>query len=176
MSFQDFSLAPANDPITPADDLAAAAQAALAAPAGVQPATPEPQEPLGRTWDFDWVGGQFRRVGQSPANLVGLDAVAQWAQMAIHTARYAHPVVSDDFGMEQPDRVIGELATPGVIADWKAALVEALLVHDRITAVENIVLDWDPTQGILTVRGMDIVTDTEQVVTVSDVTMKAGGQ
>src|SRR5437763_6302393 len=99
----DFSLVPAAESIDPIADLDAAVQNALVVPAGVRAVTPPVEQPLGRSWDFDWELGQFRRIGDSPAEVVGLDAVAQWVQAAIHTARYAHAVFSDEFGMERPD-------------------------------------------------------------------------
>jgi hypothetical protein len=176
MSFNDFTLVPADDPqSTPAEDLAAAAAGALAITDVVTPATPDPPQPLGQTWQFDWQAGQFVRTGQSATPVTDLDAVAEWCQAAMHSARYAHPIFSDVFGMEEPDGIIGELAEGEAISDWQRSIVEALLVHDRITSVENISLDWDPTTGILTVLSMDVITDEDQSVTVSNVTLQAGG-
>jgi hypothetical protein len=175
MSTLGFSLIPADDPSsTAADDLAAATTGALALPAGVQAITPDAPEPFGITWAFDWDHGQFIRVGTSPAQVADFDALGEWCLMAIHSARYAHPVFSDVFGMEEPDNVIGEFAVGEALADWQKNIVEALMVHDRITSVENLNLDWDPTTGILLILQMDIVTDEDETLTVSDVTLQAG--
>jgi hypothetical protein len=176
VSFNDYSLIPADDPqSTPAQDLDAAAAGALQAQTGVAPVDPDPVRPMGSSWLFDWSEGQFVRTGQSPATVSELDALAEWAQMAIHTGRYAHPVFSDQFGMEEPDGVVGEFAVGEALADWQSAIVSALLVHDRVASVENIQLDWDPTTGVLTILSMDIITDEDAAVTVSDVTLQAGG-
>lgn len=175
MSFQDFALLPADDPqSSPDDDLAAAVSGALALPDQITPIDPTPAAPFGISWRFDWQRGQFIRVGQSPAQTAGFDSLAEWCLMAVHSARYAHPVFSDDFGMEEPESVIGEFAEGEALSDWQRAIVEALMVHDRITSVENFELDWDPSQGILTILSMDVVTDEDQTVTVSDVTLQAG--
>jgi hypothetical protein len=176
VSFNDFTLLPADDPqSSPDEDLAAAAQGALAITDASAPVDEPPPQPFGLTWQFDWQAGQFVRIGQSPAQSSNLDAVAEWCQAALHSARYAHPIFSDVFGMESPDGVIGEIAEGEALADWQRSVVDALLVHDRITSVENISLDWDPSTGILTVLSMDVVTDEDQTVTVSDVTLQAGG-
>lgn len=177
MSFNDFTLIPADDPSSsPADDLAAAAQSAQAIPTPAQPVTDPAPQPFGISWRFDWEQGQFLRTGQSPAQTADFDSLAEWCEMAIHSARFAHPVFSNQFGMEEPDSVIGEIATGEVLADWQRSLIEALLVHDRITTVENISLDWDPGAGTLTVQQLDVVTDEDKRLTVSDVTLQAGGQ
>lgn len=176
MSFQDFSLVPADDPqSSPSDDLAASVQGALALGDTVQPITEDAPVPFGRSWDFDWEAGQFRRVGQSPAEVTGFDTLGQWCEAALHSARFAHPIFSDEFGMEEPDDVIGEFPDGEAIADWQRSLVDALMVHDRVTSVENVSLTWDPTTGILTVDSLDVVTDDEETLTVADITLQAGG-
>lgn len=172
-----FTLLPAEDPqSTPDDQVAAAVAGALAAPASQTPVTPDPPVPFGRSWQFDFEQGRFIREGGSPAPTSGLfGGLVQWCLMAIHSARYAHPVFSDAFGMENPDDLIGEFADGEALADWQRHLVEALLVHERITSVENFDLDWDPSTGILTINSFDVVTDEDQRVSISDVTLNAGG-
>lgn len=176
MSFDDFALLPADDPqSSPQDDLDAAIEGALAAGDDPVPVADDPPAPYGRSWKFDRTTGQFVRLGQSPAEVSGLDALAEWCVMALQSARYAHPVFSDEFGMEAPDSIIGALAEGEVVADWQAAVVDALLVHDRITSVENISLRWEPTEGVLYLDSLDVITDEDQTVTVSDVTLQVGG-
>lgn len=176
MSFNDFTLLPADDPqSTPAADLAAAVQGALTLPDVTTPVNATPADPLGRSWPFDWEAGQFIRQGQSPGNVSGLDAVAEWCLMAMHSARFAHPTFSDEFGMEHPESVVGEFATGETLADWQRHLIEALMVHDRVTSIQNLELRWDPTQGVLYIDQMDVVTDEDKTVTVSDVALTVGG-
>lgn len=178
MSFADapFPLLPADDPASsPDEDLAASAAGALApAPAATPINAPAPI-PFGKTWQFDFERGQFTHTGSSPTVVTGFSALEEWCQMAIHSARYAHEVFSDVFGMDEPDDLIGNFAIGEALADWQAALVDALMVHDRITSVENFDMVWDPSTGILTINSFDIVTDEDARVTVSDVTLQAGG-
>lgn len=169
---QTFSMLPADAQSTPSDDLSAAVAGALAVPQSTLPVPAAVPQPLGNTWVFDFEAGQFVRAGSSPAVTSDLGALEQWCLMAIHSARYAHPVFSDEFGMEKPDAPIGEFAQGEVLADWQQSLVEALLVHDRVSAVEDIDLSWDPSTGILTINGMTVVTDENAGVTVSDVSVQ----
>lgn len=176
MSVGPFSLIPADDPqSTPDQDLSAAITGALSAPLSTIPVTPEPEQPLGRTWIFDFEAGQFARAGGSPAETNGLGAVEQWCQMAIKSARFAHPVFSQEFGMEEPDSIIGEFALGEALAEWEANLIEALLVHERITTVENFDLLWDPSTGILTINSFDVITDEDEAFTVNQITLQADG-
>lgn len=82
---------------------------------------------------------------------------------------------SDEFGMEDPDSTMGHFAEGELLSDWQQALIEAWMVHDRVTSVENMSLDWDPTTGTLTIIDVDIVTDEDQTVALSDVTLILGG-
>lgn len=175
MSFNDFSLIPADDPASSAsDDLAAATAGAVALPDTIVPAPTAPAIPFGVSWEFDWELGQFTRVGQSPLQVNNFNALGQWCLMAIHSARYAHAVFSDDFAMENPDSPIGEIAAGEIVDDWQAAVVDALMVHDRITSVDNIDIDWDPSAGVLYLNSLDVITDEDLTLTVSDITLQAG--
>lgn len=176
MSFNDFTMLPADDPQTAAaDDLNAAIAGAVALPDQITPVAAPAPTPFGNSWLFDWDQGQFVRVGKSPAQTADFATLNEWIQMAIHAARYAHPVFSDAFGMEEPDDIIGEFADGEALQDWQAALVDAILVHDRVTAVQNVSLDWDPATGNLTIVTMDVITDQDETIQVSDVTLQAGG-
>lgn len=166
MADPQINLLPDDRQLSPDQALDAAVAGALAIPQGVQPVPDPPQLPLGRTWQFDFEEGRFIRAGTSPAETVELGAVAQWCLMAIHSARFAHPVFSDEFGMENPDSPLGEFAVGEILADWQRHLTEALLVHDRIVAVENMDLVWDPTVGVLLIRSFDVVTDAGDALTI----------
>lgn len=175
MSFADFSLVPADDPQTaPGDDLAAATASALGV-SPISPVAPTAVLPLGVSWLFDFRRGEFVQEGISPAPTREFDTLGQWCEMAVHSARYAHAVFSDGFGMEAPDGLIGQLGSAEAQADWTAALVDALMVHDRVSSVENVSVDWDPTTGTLTILTLDVITDTDETLNLSDVTMRAGG-
>lgn len=176
MSFNDFVLLPADDPqSSPDQDLAAAVAGALALPVQTTAVDDDPPRPFGRTWRFDWECGQFVRAGQSPAETAGFGALEEWCLMAVHTARFAHALFSDEFGMERPESVIGEFAVGETLADWERHLTEALMVHDRVSSIENVQLRWDPRAGVLYVDRFDVVTDEDQRVSMSDIALTVGG-
>lgn len=176
MALPEFTLLPADDPQTsPADDLAASVQGALAIADVTTPVDAGAPPPFGRTWRFDYEHGQFIRQGRSPAETSGFGALEERCLMAMHSARFAHAVFSDDFGMEYPDSVIGEFAVGEALADWERHLIEALMVLDRVTSIQNVQLRWDPMVGILYIDTLDVVTDEDQTLTISDVALNVGG-
>lgn len=175
----NFTMIPADTAVDPAADLAAAVAGAVAQPAAlsVTPAPAIAPIPFGSSWVFDWEAGQFVWQGASPQQTTSeFGGLEQWCLMAVHAARYAHAVFSDEFGMEKPNEPIGNLPSAEIEADWSQNIVEALLVHDRITSVENLLLDWDPQTGILSIVTMDVVTDADdQTVTLTNVQIPIGG-
>lgn len=154
-----FELLPADDEgVPPAADLDAAAASAVAADA---PVVSAPPEPFGRTPLFDFEEGRYVRAGGSPVWVTGLRALEQWCLMAIHTARYAHPVFSARFGMDRPESPIGVVDVQEEMSDWGERLRDALLVHDRIVSVENYSAFFDaPSQVVY--FSFDVVTDEEE--------------
>jgi len=168
----DFELLPSDDEgLSPAEELQAAIAGAVAEPGAIIPQAEEAPRPLGRTWIFDFEAGRFVRSGGSPAPTSGFGAVQQWVLMAAHTARYAHKVFSDEFGMERPEEGVGELSGTEIVSDYEQHLREAVLVHDRITALDKFVAAVDPLSGDLVISYFEIVTDEEEVVAFSDITM-----
>jgi hypothetical protein len=155
-------LPPDDEGVSAEADLEAAAASALE-DAGAETAAEdeEPARPFGRTWVFDFGKGRFVRQGGAPAETRGAGALQMWCLMAVHSARYAHRVFSDDFGMEHPEDPMGRLLTDERVAEYAERLQEALLVHDRIVAVENFDAAFDPSQGVLLIRSFDVVTDDE---------------
>jgi hypothetical protein len=136
---------PDGDPVSPEEDLAAAVAGALDAPAE---ATEDAPVAFGRTWAFDYEAGRFVREGGRPRPVAGLDAFEVWCGMAVRVARFAHPIFSAGFGMDEPENVIGEAAnTLEVFGDWGDRLREALLVHDRAQGVEDYDARWDMNEG-----------------------------
>ena len=176
MSTGGFSMIPPQSASTPDDDLAAAVAGAVAVPTSVRPVSPPTPLPIGTSWEFDFELGQFVHSGMAPQTAAGLfGALEQWCLMAIHSARYASVVFSDDFGMEMPDAPIGRLPSAETLADWRQNLTEALLVHDRVTSVENIDLAWDPSGSVLVVNSLTVVTDEAATVTIQGLNVPTGG-
>lgn len=154
-----FELLPADDDGVPPDaDLDAAESSALEEP---ELAPEEPPVPFGLTWLFDYEAGRFVRDGSSPKEVRGLDTLAVWCGMAAHTARFAHPIFSANFGTERPDDVLGEAADAQEIAsDWAERLRESLSVHDRVASVD-LQTFYDMSTGTLYVSQLEVVTDAE---------------
>jgi hypothetical protein len=169
----DFTLIPAEESegSTPDEDLAAAISSALSEDDLGEP--DEPPVPFGRSWPFDYQTGRFRRAGTSPATVTGLDALREWCMTALSTARNARgTVLPSVFGMENLNAEIGQLVGPEVMADMKLRITDALLVHDRITAVTDFDMYFDQTEQALVIRNFTVVTDEDQSLVVRDLLMR----
>jgi hypothetical protein len=162
-----------DDAVSPADALKAAAASAVDEPTGE--VVPEPPQPLGMSWAFDWDRGRFIRQGNAPAEVRGLDALREWCLMTVNSARFAHTVFSDEFGVDRPDDLIGELDVDEMVSDFEERIREALLVHDRIAGVEDFEADWDPETGILTISEFDVLTDDDMPLDLSGVQLHTRG-
>ncbi len=168
-----FALLPADDDGSlPGDDLDAAAASSLADPDDPTEEEDVPQ-PFGYSWFFDFAAGQFVRNGPTPARVSGLDALAQVCMMALRSARFAHTVFSEVFGMEDPEDVIGESAVDELAGDYEARVREALLVIDRVSAVD-LSADFDPVQGVLFISGLTVTTDDDAELALGDLTLERG--
>lgn len=109
---------------------------------------------------FPSAGGQDVVLGAAPAMVEGHEALAQWVMMTIHSARFAHAVFTDGFGMELPDSILGEVADIAEkVSDWGQRLREAVLRHDRVTGLENFSATYDEDNGIVYVNNFEVVTD-----------------
>lgn len=128
------SLFPLDEGTTPDEELAAAAASARAAIEGFV-AIEEPPEPLGMTWLFDFDAGRFVRRGGAPVEVYELNAIHIWAHAALRTARRAYSVFTDEFGMDEPQALVGLLAPAELLAEYEARIRAALIVHDRIATV-----------------------------------------
>ena len=115
-----------------------------AALAPVEDTDPDAPLTFGRSWRFDFIGGQFVKDGLAPQITYELDSLVVWVEKCLRTSRYAHAVYSDDFGIEGPFDVIGMQADDDLLGAYQEAITEALLVHDRITAVEGFSFTQDP--------------------------------
>jgi hypothetical protein len=160
----DFPLVPADDEdITADDELAAAAASALAAGDPV-PDEPEDVEPLGRSWLFDFQTRRMVRVGGSPAEVRGMDALKMRCLMALHVERFAHPVFSEDFGFDRLDDIVGMGNVEEAMADYEERFVEALEAVEGVASVQGVELDYDPTTGELHVGNWTIISDQGQAL------------
>jgi hypothetical protein len=148
---------------TPEEDLDAAAQAALEDPFTEDEEDAAPL-PYGRTWSFDYARQRFVRNGGRPAEAREQASLIEWCSLAIRTARGAHPIFTDDYGMERPDDPVGDVEAGEAISDYEERIREALTQHDRVTDVQDLEADYDPATGVLTVSDFLVVTDEEEPV------------
>lgn len=163
-----FELLPADDAEPSADDvLDAAAESALEGPDA--PVTVDPPVPFGRTWLFNYDTGRFVRHGGSPAEVRGRASLAVWAGMAIRAARFAHPIFSDEFGMDRPESPIGEVVSlVEEASDWGERVRDALTVHDRVSSVDNVDIRYLPSEEMIYVHDLQVVTDEDDLERLPD--------
>jgi hypothetical protein len=172
----DDSLIPAGGGSDPADDLEAASASVLEATNGAVLAVSAPPEPFGRTPKFDFEKGRMVMQGSDPVFVTGHDALIQWLEMAARTARYAHPVVSGRFGTETPDSVLGEAVNVVEAAsDYGARLRDAFMQHDRITAVGELEVTYDPRTGVVDLGTFEIITDEGTRIPVDSMSIHSEG-
>jgi hypothetical protein len=120
-----------------------------AALAPVVDADPDAPIPFGKSWRFDFVAGQFVKDGTAPQQTYELDSLIMWIEKTARTARYAHPIYSDQYGVEEPYELIGQQVSEALLTAYEDGLTEALLVHDRIVAVEGFGFSQDPFDEVL---------------------------
>lgn len=129
----------------------------------------EPVEPWGMTWLWDFDAKRFKRFGSAPVRITGLAGLAMRIQAVARTMRFAHPIFSDDIGMENPYRLIGHAQDGATLQSHVADLSEAILALDRVAEVPNItVLDSSYADAIE--LEVEVVTDDEENLAV-DVTI-----
>lgn len=92
--------------------------------------------PLGRTWFWDLDDPTAH--GQS-VPVSGIQSVAMIAQVALHVPRGQYVIFPPDFGMEDPEALIGYPNDTERRASYIADIRETLMAcHERISSVENI--------------------------------------
>jgi hypothetical protein len=133
----------APDPVIISPDLQL--QAALTTTVDLQPPI---VEPYGMGWAFDFIHNEFLFQGgaMSPVVVYDTDNLQMWIEKTLHTAQQAHPIYDDDYGMEDPFGLIGFFLDPVAVGDYEQQVNNALLIHDRIVAVNNFQYAMQDTQ------------------------------
>lgn len=161
-----FELVPVDDEdLAVEDDVEAAAASALDDPFEAEAVAVAPM-PLGKTWDFDWDRGRFRRHGRAPAEARGEASLIQWLTAAAHTARGAHPIFSDEYGTDRPDSPVGENAmmVEDALSDYEERLREAWTQHDRVSDVIDLKASFDPIDDVVVISDVVVVLDEDERV------------
>lgn len=158
----DFVLLPADGPdILPDDELAAALDARDAANANQEP------QPYGRGWAFDFTGTRdFVKHGQGPARARGIENLKVWIEKTLRTARFAHVIYGDDYGIDTVE-LIGRPLSPELVGQYGTAVTAALLVHDRISSVEDFAFSADPGTDLLEVTFTVVVDEGDESLTIT---------
>ncbi|MET0604182.1 MAG: DUF2634 domain-containing protein [Baekduia sp.] len=147
--------------LVPADDVLTADQQLGAALSGLVPtANPDVPRPLGRGWAMDSETGELVMRGNAPAEVSGVDQLMVWMEKTLRTARLAHPIYSDSYGADNPFGEVGFQFTPGLAGILIKRITDALLVHDRITAVKDFIFNGAPDDEVLLVN-FTVVLDEE---------------
>lgn len=119
-----------------------ALDAALAPVENIEDTAPAP---LGRSWRFDFQAGQFIRNGTIPLVVYEMDTLIVWIEKTLRTARLAHPIYADDYGVDNPDALIGQvLIGEEDLSAYEESINTALTYHDRIISVEGFSFTQDP--------------------------------
>jgi hypothetical protein len=105
--------------------------------------------PVGRGWAFDFnrnrlVGGP---AGHAPLATLGEETLKVWIVKVLQTARRAHPVYSDDYGIDTLDDFIGGPVERFPTDEYHNAIREALLVNDNIEDVIDLHSTYDPDEN-----------------------------
>lgn len=165
-----FQLIPVEaESVSAEEALDAAEQSALEDPLAIEVVDPKPI-PFGRSWAWDEARGRFfRGIGGSPIEVRGVAALQEWIRLTASTAAGVHPIFSPGFGIEDPDDFIGLVDPTEVVADYEERLRTALVEnHERIAEVDRFRVQWDPSQGVLTIPTFDIIVDDGEAVAVDE--------
>lgn len=102
--------------------------------------------PLGRSWRFDFLTGRFvgARTARTPDTTRGVEQLQQWIEKCLRTFRGAHPIHSDEYGLEQGFREVGELLSDVQAGDLIQRISDALRFHPKIIRIQAPTLGPDP--------------------------------
>jgi hypothetical protein len=103
----------------------------------------------GRTWKFDFATRRMVRQGQGVAQIQGIDTLRQWIELTISVAAGAHPIFPDDYGVDDPDLMVGEAYSPALEAEFAEQIREALLFHDKIKSVTGFRFEYNDEEAVL---------------------------
>jgi hypothetical protein len=95
---------------------------------------------LGRSWLFDFGQSRFvtdRTRARAPMRVTGIPQLQNWVEKAIYTPRGALGIYPDDYGMEDPDGIIGSPFTAAAAASLKRRVEEAVTFHPKITGISD---------------------------------------
>lgn len=120
-----------------------------------------PPHPPGRSWAYDFVRRRFVSAPQQhgPLETHGIETLKQWIEKCLLTARGAHPIYSEDYGIELPNDLVGVSADTFPDAIYESRISEGLLAHERITSIEDFAAVYDPMEEFVLVSFTCVLDD-----------------
>lgn len=108
----------------------------------------EDPPPLGRSWAYDFHKRQFLGgpVSHGPLTIRGISTLEQWIEKCLITARGAHPIYSDNFGIDLPADLFGGTTVLFPRDLFIDRVRDALTRHPRITNVDGFAINVDPDE------------------------------
>ena len=168
-------MAEPGESLIPGDDVDQRVDAAVASALATEPDEAEVETlPFGSSWQFDFETGLFVREGSGAQRAYGEAAIAMWCMMALSSTRFAHDVFSEAFGTESTDDLLGQAMTGEIASEYEARMRDALLVHDRIVAVEDFMVEFDPASDTLEISNFTVVTDEEERMSIDGGVLSVG--
>jgi hypothetical protein len=119
------------------------------------------QRPIGYGWAFDFATGQLVRHGLAPAVVTGESQIRMWIEKTLRTARFAHGIYSDNYGVDFPEDLIGQPFNSLLAGQLSTAIEDALLVHDRIRQVKDFTFTGGPESDLLEISFTVLVDEDE---------------
>lgn len=112
------------------------------------PETSVPQKaPFGKGWGFDFNANRFVTYGAGPAITHEHETLKTWIMKAINTARGAHVIYDEAFGLDDPWADIGYVDDENRQAAYESKIVDTLMEHDRIRMVTDFEFESEEDTG-----------------------------
>lgn len=122
----------------------------------------EPPHPVGRSFAYDFVKRRFYLApsAHGPLETHGIETLRMWIEKCMRTARGAHPIYSDDYGIELPGDFIGGGVAAFPDDVYEQAIRDGLTAHPRISDIQNFTAVFDPMEEWVAVS-FEVVVDDE---------------
>lgn len=105
----------------------------------------EPDTDPGRSWSFAYESGRYRfSPARGPIETHGEFTLREWIEKCLRTPRGRYPIYSDDYGMENPERGIGEQGEEA-FENLEGRISDALTYHPRISEIADFEFELQET-------------------------------
>lgn len=119
---------------------------------------------FGRSWQFDFVAGDFTPSSGGPQATRGLATLRNWIEKCLRTEGGGRfPVYSSQYGMVGVDSMIGLSQAAVDAGDLGDRIYDALMFHPRITDIVGFNAFIDPNDETLFVT-FRVITDTDDSI------------